>query len=128
MLPGAGHFGSPYESSARLWQGGYVSHADFVLVEEGVLRERVVRDVGNPLESPFFGIPYFRGGAGNLRDVAHSWDDSLGIEVGPQGGGERGVGNEIGAFDELSEGVFQEAAEPPLGPIPSFILNCIRST
>ena len=77
-----------------------------MLVEEGVLRERVVRDVGNPLESPFFGVPDLRRGAGNLRDVAHSWDDSLGIEVGPQGGGERGVGNEIGAFDELSEGFF----------------------
>ena len=100
MLPGAGYFGSPYESRARLWQGGgNVSHAEFVLVKEGVLRECVVRDAGNPLESPFFGVPYFRCGASNLRDVAHSWDGSLGIEVDPNGGGDRGVGHEIGAFN-----------------------------
>ena len=105
--PGAGDFSRPYESGARAYgEGGNVPHTNFVLVEEGVPRKRVVWDMGNPLESPFFGVPYLGRGAGNLGDVTHSWDGSLGIEVDPNGGGDRGVGYEIGAFDELFEGFF----------------------
>ena len=73
-----------------------------MLVEEGVFRERVVWDMCNPLESPFiFQRPDLRSGAGNLSDVTHSWDGSLDVEVGTNGGGKRGVGYEIGAFYEL---------------------------
>ena len=99
----------------RLWRGGDVRHADFVLVEEGVFREPVVWDMGNPLESPFFSVPYLRSGAGNLSDVTHSWDGSLGIEVDPNGGGDRGVVYEIGAFNELFEGVFPRGGGASFG-------------
>ena len=101
MPPGASDFSLPYESGARLCRGGDVPHANFVLVEEGVFRERVVWDMGNPLECPFFSVPDLGGGAGDLGDIAHSWDGSLDVEVGPNGGGKRGVGYEIGAFYEL---------------------------
>ena len=54
-LPGASDFGSPYQSSSRAeMQGGDVSHSYFVLVEERVLGESVMRDVGDPLKIPFF--------------------------------------------------------------------------
>jgi hypothetical protein len=102
MLPGAGDFGRPYQSSACAYsEGGDVPHANFVLVEEGVFRERVVWDMGNPLECPFFSVPDLGGGAGDLGDIAHSWDSSLNAEVGTDGGGKSSVGYEIGAFYEL---------------------------
>ena len=85
MPPGAGDFGRPNEGGAGAYaEGGNVPHTNFVLVEEGVPREGVVWDVGNPLESPFFGVKDFGRGARNLRDVAHGRNDPLGVEVGSQ--------------------------------------------
>ena len=55
---------------------------------------------------PIFSVPDLGGGAGDLGDIAHSWDSSLHVEVGTDGGGKSSVGYEIGAFYELLEGFF----------------------
>ena len=75
-----------------------------MLVEERVVWEGVVRDVGDPLEGPLFRIPELGGGVGNLGDVSHSGDYPLNVEVRADGRGERGVGYEIGALNVFFEG------------------------
>ena len=72
-----------------------------MLIEERVLWEGVVGDVGDSLKSPFFSTKDFRGSVSNLRDVSHSRGDALGVEVSADRGGKGGVGYEIGAFHDF---------------------------
>ena len=70
-FPRARDFGSSYHSSLRdeLYRVDVV-HPYFVLVREGVFGERVVGDVGGPLQGPFLRLDDSRCDVGDLGDVA----------------------------------------------------------
>ena len=77
-----------------------------MLVEERVIWECVVRDVGDSLEGPLFRILDLGGGVGNMGDVSHGGDYPLYVEVSADRWGERRVGYEIGALNVFLEGFF----------------------
>ena len=79
-------------------KGCDVAHSYFVLVEERVLGESVMRNLGDPLKGPFFGFLNLWGDVGDLRDISHRGGRALEVEVGADRWGQGGVSNEIGSF------------------------------
>ena len=105
-FPSAGDIGNPYHGGSRAYVEGvmFLIPISCWFKKKRVFWEGVVRDAGNSLESPFFRTKDFGGGVGYLRDVSHSRDNALRVQVGANGWSKGRVGYEIGAFYDFLRG------------------------
>ena len=77
-----------------------------MLEKERVFGESVVGDMGDPLESPLFGLYYLRRDVDDLRDISHRGGNTLEVEVSADRCGKGGVRYKIGEFNIFVERFF----------------------